>query len=166
MNRIDPGADVIAALNIKLSSISSSETSKLGGANRSATAPGNLREKSVDALPDNCPEVDLTKIPASAPERKADCLIVEQNGWPGYLLFEQGSWALHGANLDKHGCKPGIRVILAKAETHGPKTTPYTVYILHIKTAFTVRGLSRRYSEFKVGSSLNFLHAETTVFQF
>ena len=40
-------------------------------------------------------------------------------------------------------------MIIAKAETHGPKTTPYTSYIMHIKTAFSVRSISRRYSDFK-----------------
>ncbi len=151
-----PDPDVIAALNIKLSSISASNH---GPSVRPLSAPPTSAasllqaEKSeediLDASADACPTVDIKNIPERDVPIRIDCLIVEKDGWPGYLPFEQGSWALHGAYLDRHNCKPGIRVILAKAETHGPKTTPYTVYIMHVKTAFTVRGLARRYSEFK-----------------
>ena len=150
--KIIPDPDVIAALNIKLSSISASDH---GPGARPLTAPTSSflhTEKSEEDVLDaseSGPQVDVKSIPEKAPPTRIDCLIVEKDGWPGYLLFEQGSWALHGAYLDRHNCKPGIRVILAKAETHGPKTTPYTVYIMHVKTAFTVRGLARRYSEFK-----------------
>jgi len=76
-------------------------------------------------------------------------MVHERNGWPCHALFDRGSWALHLPHLEKHNRKPGMRVIIAKAETHGPKTTPYTIYVMHIKTAFSVRGISRRYSEFK-----------------
>ena len=30
----------------------------------------------------------------------------------------------------------------------GPKTAPFVVYLIHVRTAFTVRGLARRYSDF------------------
>ena len=150
--KINADPDVIAALNIKLSCISASEHARPLSAPATSVALLLHPEKSEEDVlnsSDSGPNVDIKNIPERAPPTRIDCLIVEKDGWPGYLLFEQGSWALHGAYLDRHNCKPGIRVILAKAETHGPKTTPYTVYVMHVKTAFTVRGLARRYSEFK-----------------
>ena len=159
MKKSELNPETIAALNIKLSSIAAPESGASRLKRPTSAPPAALKEKSqeqITTIPDPVdpgqsagPEVDFKNVPSIAPAQRADCCIVDKDGWPAYLLFEQGSWAMHGAHLDRHNCKPGIRVILAKAETHGPKTTPYTVYILHIKTAFTVRGLCRRYSEFK-----------------
>ena len=44
--------------------------------------------------------------------------------------------------------RPCLRATIHKTEVRGPKTQPFVVYILHIRTAFTVRGLARRYSHF------------------
>jgi hypothetical protein len=95
------------------------------------------------------PAVDLSKVPEQGTPLELVHLVHERNGWPCHSLFDRGSWALHLQHLETHNRKPGMRVIIAKAETHGPKTTPYTIYVMHIKTAYSVRGLSRRYSEFK-----------------
>ena len=35
------------------------------------------------------------------------------------------------------------------AETRGPYTRPFTVYFVHTKTAFSVKGVCKRFSEFK-----------------
>ena len=37
----------------------------------------------------------------------------------------------------------------ARAESRGPYSRPYTVYFIHTKTAFSVRGVCKRFSEFK-----------------
>ena len=150
--KIVPDPEVIAALNIKLCSITDNGTSiRPSTAHVTSSTSFISSEKSLEEIAeaDSCPIVETKNVPERATPTRTDCYIVEKDGWPAYLLFEQGSWALNGAFLDRHHCKPGIRVIVAKAETQGPKTTPYTVYILHIKTAFTVRGIARRYSEFK-----------------
>jgi hypothetical protein len=44
--------------------------------------------------------------------------------------------------------RPCLRVTIQKTEVRGPKTSPFVVYMLHVRTAFTVRGLARRYSDF------------------
>jgi len=44
--------------------------------------------------------------------------------------------------------RPCLRANIHKTEVRGPKTSPFVVYILHMRTAFTVRGMSRRYSDF------------------
>jgi hypothetical protein len=108
-------------------------------------------EVSVDAsnVPPQLPAVDLSKVPVSGAPIELVPMVHERSGWPCHTLFERGSWALHLPHLEMHNRKPGMRVIIAKAETHGPKTTPYTLYVMHIKTAFSVRGISRRFSEFK-----------------
>jgi len=41
-----------------------------------------------------------------------------------------------------------VRATIQKTEVRGPKTSPFVVYMLHVRTAFTVRGLPRRYSDF------------------
>jgi len=35
-------------------------------------------------------------------------------------------------------------------QVRGPKTSPYVDYIMHVRTAFTVRGVARRFSAFHV----------------
>jgi hypothetical protein len=110
-------------------------------------------EMSKDVLSSNeaplLPAVDLSKVPEHGKPLQLVPMVHERNGWPCHSLFDRGSWALHLPHLETHNRKPGMRVIIAKAETHGPKTTPYTTYVMHIKTAFSVRGIARRYSEFK-----------------
>lgn len=110
-------------------------------------------EMSKDVLGSNepppLPAVDLSKVPEQGKPLLLVPMVHERNGWPCHSLFDRGSWALHLQHLETHNRKPGMRVIIAKAETHGPKTTPYTTYVMHIKTAFSVRGIARRYSEFK-----------------
>ena len=44
--------------------------------------------------------------------------------------------------------RPCLRATIQKTEVRGPKTSPFVVYMLHVRTAFTVRGLARRYSDF------------------
>ena len=99
--------------------------------------------------PPPMPAVDLSKMPERAAPVNLVVMVHERNGWPCHTLFDRASWALHLPHLETHNRKAGMRVIIAKAETHGPKTTPYTIYVMHIKTAFSVRGISRRFSEFK-----------------
>jgi hypothetical protein len=95
------------------------------------------------------PAVDLSKLPEHGTPIELEPMVHERNGWPCHAVFDRTSWVLHLPHLETHSRKAGMRVIIAKAETHGPKTTPYTIYVMHIKTAFSVRGISRRYSEFK-----------------
>jgi hypothetical protein len=45
--------------------------------------------------------------------------------------------------------KIGIRSVITKTETRGPYTRPFTVYFVHTKTAFSVKGVCKRFSEFK-----------------
>jgi hypothetical protein len=73
---------------------------------------------------------------------------IEEASWPEYNIHEQSSWAAHRRSLDPSDKKPGVRVQIIKAEVRGPKTAPYVAYIMHVRTAFTVRGLSRRFSDF------------------
>ena len=44
--------------------------------------------------------------------------------------------------------RPCLRATIHKTEVRGPKTAPFVVYLIHVRTAFTVRGLARRYSDF------------------
>ena len=74
--------------------------------------------------------------------------IIEDASWPEYNIFERSSWAAHRRALDPSEKRPGVRVQVIKAEVRGPKTAPHVAYIMHVRTAFTVRGLSRRYSDF------------------
>jgi hypothetical protein len=74
--------------------------------------------------------------------------IIEDATWPEYNIYEHSSWAGHRKSLDQTDKRPGVRVQIIKAEVRGPKTSPYVSYIMHVRTAFTVRGLSRRYSDF------------------
>ena len=89
------------------------------------------------------PAVDLSKLPEHGTPIELVPMVHERNGWPCHAVFDRTSWALHLLHLETHNRKAGMRVIIAKAETHGPKTTPYTIYVMHIKTAFSVRGISR-----------------------
>jgi hypothetical protein len=79
-------------------------------------------------------------------------LLVEDGVWPEYTLHEEGSWAAHRKFLSleqRHAeARPCLRANIHKTEIRGPKTAPYVVYMMHIRTAFTVRGLARRYSDF------------------
>ncbi|EKX47265.1 hypothetical protein GUITHDRAFT_106713 [Guillardia theta CCMP2712] len=139
-------ANRIPDLNLQLRSISSLEVSQRSKPKASALTPEASHDFSQDP---EVPAVDLSKLPAKGSEFEVLPMLVEHKGWPCQLLFDVHSWILHTPNLENHNRKPGIRVILAKAETHGPKTTPYTIYVMHVKTAFSVRGISRRFSDFK-----------------
>jgi hypothetical protein len=108
-------------------------------------SPEVSRESLTNAVPE-LPAVEISKIPEDGPNVQLSTMVVDVDGWPASLLFEQESWALHAPELEAHNCKPGMRVIIAKAETHGPKTTPHTTYVMHIKTAFSIRGISRRFA--------------------
>lgn len=57
------------------------------------------------------------------------------------------NWALRYA-LPYAQARPCLRATIQKTEVRGPKTSPFVVYMLHVRTAFTVRGLPRRYSDF------------------
>jgi tetratricopeptide (TPR) repeat protein len=78
--------------------------------------------------------------------------LVEDGVWPEYTLHETGSWAAHRKVLpleQRHARpRPCIRATIHKTEVRGPKTSPFVVYVLHVRTAFTVRGIARRYSHF------------------
>jgi hypothetical protein len=39
--------------------------------------------------------------------------------------------------------------VITKVEKQGPYTRPYSTYLLHTKTAFSVKGAARRFREFR-----------------
>lgn len=77
-------------------------------------------------------------------------MVVEDAVWPEYTIHEEGTWAIHRRFLDPSSAKPSMRVTIVKTETRGPKSAQFIVYIMHVRTAFTVRSVCRRYSHFKM----------------
>jgi len=67
--------------------------------------------------------------------------------WHSYVLLRAEAWASHTLKSDEKKC--GIRSVITKTETRGPYTRPFTVYFVHTKTAFTVKGVCKRFSDFK-----------------
>jgi tetratricopeptide (TPR) repeat protein len=144
------GGDSLLSLSLEFSSIDHGPPKKKPMPELPAARPELSKETLGGGaeLPP-LPAVDVSKMPVRGKPMELVPMVHERNGWPCHTLFDRASWALHLAQLETHNRKPGMRVIIAKAETHGPKTTPYTIYVMHIKTAFSVRGISRRFSEFK-----------------
>jgi hypothetical protein len=75
-------------------------------------------------------------------------IIVDNNDFPMYQPCEEVSWWPHRAKLEDENKRPGVKALIVRTETRGPKSAMYTTYVLHVKTAFHVRGVSRRFSDF------------------
>lgn len=75
------------------------------------------------------------------------CEVSKDGPWHSYVLLRAEAWASHTLKADEKKC--GIRSVITKTETRGPYTRPFTVYFVHTKTAFTVKGVCKRFSDFK-----------------
>ncbi len=86
---------------------------------------------------------------SSNPNRPSDfrCEISKQGPWHAYVLLRAEAWASHTLRSDEKKC--GIRSVITKTETRGPYTRPFTVYFVHTKTAFKVKSVCKRFSDFK-----------------
>ena len=62
-------------------------------------------------------------------------------------MLRSEEWATH--SLRQEDKKSGIRSVITKTETRGPYSRPFTVYFIHTKTAFSVKGVCKRFSDFK-----------------
>ena len=67
--------------------------------------------------------------------------------WHEYRMLRSEEWATHSLRHEEK--KSGIRSVITKTETRGPYTRPFTVYFIHTKTAFSVKGVCKRFSDFK-----------------
>lgn len=67
--------------------------------------------------------------------------------WHEYQLLRAEAWSTHTLKHDEK--KTGIRSVVTKTETRGPYSRQFTVYFVHTKTAFSVKGVSKRFSDFK-----------------
>ena len=91
-----------------------------------------------------------------APERQLDAsralpvtfLVVDHEDMPLYQPCEDASWWPHRAKIEEQNKRPGVKALIVRTETRGPKSAMYTMYVIHVKTAFHVRGVSRRFSDF------------------
>ena len=78
------------------------------------------------------------------------CKLLWNGHWWAYILLRGDSWAAHSISSDTSSdARTGIRTVITKVEKQGPYTRPYTVYLLHTKTAFSVKGAARRFREFR-----------------
>jgi len=75
-------------------------------------------------------------------------LILDHASFPGYHPCEDASWLPHRSKLKLESKRPGIKASIVRTETRGPKSAMFTTYVIHVKTAFHVRGVSRRFSDF------------------
>ena len=97
------------------------------------------------------------------------CEVNRDNPGHKYFLHRADSWVSHNKTISER--KRGIRAVVTKSgsevsvlsfqylsilnvwsrcsESRGPYTSPYTVYFIHTRTAFSVRGVCKRFSEFK-----------------
>jgi hypothetical protein len=78
------------------------------------------------------------------------CKLLWNGHWWAYILLRGDSWAAHSISTEASSdARTGIRTVITKVEKQGPYTRPYTVYLLHTKTAFSVKGAARRFREFR-----------------
>jgi len=73
--------------------------------------------------------------------------IARDSAWHDYRMLRSEEWATHSLRHEER--KSGIRSVITKTETRGPYTRPFTVYFIHTKTAFSVKGVCKRFSAFK-----------------
>jgi hypothetical protein len=89
----------------------------------------------------------LSVFSTSQPNADFRCEISRGRAWHTYQLLRAEAWAAHTLRHDEKKC--GIRSVITKTETRGPYTRPFTVYFVHTKTAFSVKGTCKRFSDFK-----------------
>ncbi|MGB1599178.1 MAG: tetratricopeptide repeat protein, partial [Promethearchaeia archaeon] len=118
-------------------------------------APAHLDARGVSASPHpmtmclSLQESGHLSIFSSNPNRPSDfrCEISKEGPWHAYVLLRAEAWASHTLRSDEKKC--GIRSVITKTETRGPYTRPFTVYFVHTKTAFKVKSVCKRFSDFK-----------------
>jgi hypothetical protein len=78
------------------------------------------------------------------------CKLLWNGHWWAYILLRGDSWASHAISAESSSdARTGIRTVITKVDKQGPYTRPYSVYLLHTKTAFSVKGAARRFREFR-----------------
>ena len=118
-------------------------------------APAHLDARGVSVSPHpmtmclSLQESGHLSIFSSNPNRPSDfrCEISKEGPWHAYVLLRAEAWASHTLRSDEKKC--GIRSVITKTETRGPYTRPFTVYFVHTKTAFKVKSVCKRFSDFK-----------------
>ena len=95
--------------------------------------------------------VGLNSLPSSRHHCKDfACKLLWNGHWWAYILLRGDSWAGHSISAESSSdARTGIRTVITKVEKQGPYTRPYSVYLLHTKTAFSVKGAPRRFKEFR-----------------
>ena len=95
--------------------------------------------------------VGLNSLPSSRHHCKDfACKLLWNGHWWAYVLLRGDSWAGHSISAESSAdARTGIRTVITKVEKQGPYTRPYSVYLLHTKTAFSVKGAARRFREFR-----------------
>jgi len=89
----------------------------------------------------------LSVFSTSQPNADFRCEVMRDRPWHAFQLLRAEAWAAHTLRHDEKKC--GIRSVITKTETRGPYTRPFTVYFVHTKTAFSVKGVCKRFSDFK-----------------
>ena len=102
--------------------------------------PGETAPKEFEFRP-------LSVFPANQPATEFRFEVSRDGGWHEYRMLRAEEWATH--SLRHEDRKSGIRSVITKTETRGPYTRPFTVYFIHTKTAFSVKGVCKRFSDFK-----------------
>ncbi len=78
------------------------------------------------------------------------CKLLWNGHWWAYILLRGDSWAAHSISAESSSdARTGIRTVITKVEKQGPYTRPYSIYLLHTKTAFSVKAAARRFKEFR-----------------
>ena len=89
----------------------------------------------------------LSVFPSNQPATEFRFEISRDGPWHEYRMLRSEEWATHSLRHEEK--KSGIRSVITKTETRGPYTRPFTVYFIHTKTAFSVKGVCKRFSDFK-----------------
>ena len=78
------------------------------------------------------------------------CKLLWNGHWWAYILLRGDSWAAHSISAESSSdARTGIRTVITKVEKQGPYTRPYSIYLLHTKTAFSIKAAARRFKEFR-----------------
>ncbi len=103
------------------------------------------------ALPASITFVGLNSLPSSRHHcSNFACKLLWNGHWWAYVLLRGDSWAGHAISAESSAdARTGIRTVITKVEKQGPYTRPYSVYLLHTKTAFSVKAAARRFKEFR-----------------
>lgn len=117
----------------------------------SGTASIPVAGESAIATRVNITFVGLNSLPSSRHHcRNFACKLLWNGHWWSYILLRGDSWAGHSISAESESdARTGIRTVITKVEKQGPYTRPYSVYLLHTKTAFSVKAAARRFKEFR-----------------